>query len=170
MFSLYISLTMGTELVKFYVATCYYGPLYFWTYWIGSLVVTIVLFGVIAEVLKSAFKTARSVFGTELTKLFTLAVFVALFISVFSLQLSAAPTLDVVVRRLDRAASLLLLASFGFTALISNRFGVVWKPKTYGIALGFLFYYGVSAFVTTLMSLFHFAVPALNAVGVFIFL
>lgn len=170
-FTAYTFISLIWELsLAYIVAHGYYGSMHFWTYWYGQLVVTIVLFGVIAEILKSAFKTACSVFGTQIKFLLRVSVLVLCVLAYFGFQIQSEPTLDEFVRRLDRASSLLLLATFGFTALISNYLGLVWKPRVYGVALGFLFYYGVSAFVTVLMAGFHFAVPALNAISVFTFL
>lgn len=168
-FTLYVALSLARSLALFAIAFRYYGPLYYWTYWIGQLVITIALFGVIVEILKSAFKTACSAFPTYTRKMLRVSTFVIIVLSVFAYQLNAEPTLVEFVRRLDRTSSLLLLASFGITALVSNHLGLVWKPRTYGIALGFLFYYGVDAFVTTTTASFDYADMALAAVKVLSF-
>lgn len=169
-FTLYIALSVVRSLALYAIAFRYYGPMYYWTFWIGQSVITVVLVGVMFEVLQSAFKTACSVFPQYMRNMLRISILVVIVLSAFAYQLNAEPTLVELVRRLDRTSSLLLLASFGITALVSNHLGLVWKPRTYGIALGFLFYYGVEAFVTVLMAGFDYAVPALNAVEVFAFL
>jgi hypothetical protein len=166
-FVTYLAVSSVRSVTLYAISWVHYGPSYFYVYWIGEIVLNMALFFVIYEVCECAFRVVRSVFRTKLIKLFTFSASMIFLLAVFSYSLPAEPTLVAISRRLDRASSVILLLTFGAMALISNYFGLVWKQHTFGTALGFLFYYGVDAFVAVLVSHQDFAVPALNALQMF---
>lgn len=122
--------------------------------WIAYFPQSAILIAVVLEVLYLMFhpfdalpaKTIQH-FGLATGFVITIAVVFAIF------HPGAQPTAWMTfARAADQAVSWVLCSVFIFVVLFASYFGIPWRHRIYGIALGFLFYLSVDVAVTTIVA------------------
>jgi hypothetical protein len=129
----------------------WHAPLYKTVQWLIYVPQLAILFAVVLEVLNRVFHPfetlPRNTVGHFIGAIATISLFAVTFAI---LHPGAQPTAwATFATAADQAVSWILCAVFMLVALFSSYFGIPWRHRVYGIALGFLVFLTTDVFVTT---------------------
>ena len=114
-------------------------PRFFWAYWVGQSVQTVLSFAVIYEIFSSVFRSYEGL--RELGAiLFRWVAVTLLLISVVVAASSTGPSYSRIVSAillLDRSISVVQCGLLFFLFLLSSYLGLTWRHQAFGIVLGF---------------------------------
>ncbi len=137
------SLTLGTR-----------SDAYYYLYWTGTALGTMLMAGVIYEVFTDLFmplwtlpKHAGTVF------IYVLAAIVSLSAAVGLWMPSTNPhAISNLILTMDRSTTFATAVAFAFVVLFARYFGVPWRRQTFGIAAGFMFMNSVDLTVSAVIA------------------
>lgn len=149
-FLLFLGFICFQSTALFAVARALSYPYYFWSYYAGLAIETLLLMLVLYDIFRTTFQPYFSLPSRTLGRLVTsIAVISALVISlaIWKPALSADAATSF-LRTFHRTSGLVVALSLWSVVMYARHVGVPWRSRTAGIAAGFLFYLSVQGLTT----------------------
>ena len=142
--------------------------LYFSVNWGSRLIVLPVFVAVLIEVFAAVFRP-YSTLPKGTFRSFRIALGSLVIVAGVAAQFSPGPSpgnLINTVLLINRSLSIIFSGAFGFTVLLSTYFGIPWRPRTYGVGLGFILFMSLDLIASALSLTYWQRMPvAVNALS-----
>jgi hypothetical protein len=127
---------------------------YYYAYWSGMAIKSVLLLGVAYEVFADIFEPLDTIPAGKLSRLLWMVTFSAFIIIVAGVYIPArmASPQEVIAHTLDRTSYLITVSIFLLVLFQSESLGISKMKNTFGICAGFMFYQSIDAALSMIRS------------------